>query len=224
VAGALIALGVAGLSGPLLMFGGDMLLYYRDVSSEYFAQHIAEIMGEHDFMRMTLGGLAGPVGAVLYMAAFLLAVLLIKPNHPVSRVGIFVLFALMMTIGGAYHSHFPLMGFHAEAVLNGALPQSDAIPGVGREPADYLFVFLYSYLGLGLLAWIWFGFLVVTGQTYLPRWAIVLTPFILFWVSDFMTALPQPWNVVIAGGWYNISYLPMFSLLLLTAARAPTNR
>ena len=201
------------------MFGGDMLLYYRDVSSEYFSQHIAEIMGEHDFVRLTLGGLAGPVGAVLYMAAFLLAVLLIKPPRKFSKVGILVLFALMMAIGGAYHSHFPLMGFHAEAVLNGALPQSNLIPGVGETPAAYLSVFLYCYLGLGLLAWLWFGFLVVTGQTLLPRWAIVVTPFILFWVSDFMAALPQPLNIIVAGGWYNISYLPMLTLLLLTAAR-----
>lgn len=215
----LVTLGIAGVCGPLIMFAGDMLLYYRDVSSEYFTAHIAEIMSENPFLRLTLGGLAGPVGAVFYACGFALAALLIDPRHSFSRIGIFALFAFLIVIGGAYHAQFPQMAFHADAVLSGALPPSPIFHGVAEAPASYLVVFLYSYLGLGLIAWLWLGVLILLGRTALPRWSVILTPYIWFWFSDFMGALPQPFNIIVAGGWYNICYLPFLTFITLVAAR-----
>ncbi|MEL7060664.1 MAG: DUF6796 family protein [Acidobacteriota bacterium] len=216
---ALVALGWVGLSGPLLMFAGDLLLYFQATSSEEFGQRIFEIIRDHDFSRVALGGILGPVAAVLYMAAFLLAVLLIDGRHPRSRIGIFSLFAFMMAIGGAYHAQFPLLGFHVDAVQAGILPPSETFPGVAEQPAQYALLLLFSYLGLGALAWGWFGILVAAGRTALPRWSVLLTPFLFFWFSDLGALLPQPLNVIVIGGWFNLCYLPLFSMLIWVARR-----
>lgn len=217
--GALVALGIAGVMGPLIMFAGDMLLYYCDVSTEYFTANLGLIMSENSWLRLTLGGLAGPVGAVFYACGFALAALLIDARHSFSRIAIFALFAFLIVIGGAYHAQFPQMAFHVDAVLSGALPASPIFPGAAEAPANYLIVFLYAYLGLGLIAWLWLGALILLGRTALPRWSVVLIPYIWFWFSDVMGALPQPFNVIVAGGWYNICYLPFFAFITLVAAR-----
>lgn len=208
-------LGSLGLLGPLMMFAGDMLLYYRNVDMEYFGRHFAEIMRDHGSARLAVGGLLGPIAAVFYMASFLLAVLLIDRRHRRSRIGIFVVFALMMSIGGAYHAQFPMIAFQADAVLAGVLEAGDA--GFAKVAEGYLALYLYLYLGLGAIAWLWYGVLVGAGRTRLPRWAVLLTPWVWFWLSGLVAELPQPLNIIVAGGWYNLSYLPLFSLLLIVA-------
>lgn len=213
----LVILAYVGLSGPLAMFAGDMLLYYQNVSSDYFAAHIAEIMRDMDFVRLALGGLLGPVAAVLYMASFLVIVLLIDPHHHRSRVGILVLFACMMAVGGAYHAQFPLLAFHADAVLAGALQQGETIPAVGKLPSSYLTVLTSAYIGFGAPAWIWLAVLILLRRTLLPRWSLLLIPVLWFPLGDLFYRLPQPLNIILAGGWFNLSYLPMFFLLLKVA-------
>ncbi|MEM7218550.1 MAG: DUF6796 family protein [Pseudomonadota bacterium] len=213
----LVTLACVGLLGPLTMFAGDMLLYYTSVSSEYFDSHIAEIMSDMPFARLALGGLFGPIAAVLYMASFLVIVLFIDPDCRRSRIGIFVLFACMMTVGGAYHALFPLFAFHADAVLAGALPEAEHFPAVGALSAAYLNTLSAAYIGCGCAAWIWLAVLVFRGRTLLPRWSLLLTPVLWIPLGELFLALPQPLNVIFAGGWFNLAYLPMFALLVKVA-------
>lgn len=82
----LLCTAAVGLVGALLMFAGDMLLYYtpedfsynKNCSSAEKIQAIIDVMKNISPMRLMVGGMIGPVSAFLYCVGFYLLFLL-KP-------------------------------------------------------------------------------------------------------------------------------------------------
>ena len=99
--------GYIGIVASLLMFTGDMLLYF---TTENFANRHDELllsMGSVSFGRLVAGGLLGPLPALLYIVGtYHLYLRTQKPYRRSARV-MFAIFAAGWMVDGAYHGFFP---------------------------------------------------------------------------------------------------------------------
>ncbi|MDO4789678.1 MAG: hypothetical protein Q3998_01800 [Porphyromonas sp.] len=197
--------GYIGLLGSLIMFTGDMLLYFttepfNDISKEFLPS-----MGSVPPARMYAGGLVGPLAAFCLMIGFYHLYLSVKvPRKTVAKL-MLLLLSVAIVMGGAYHALFPTFGV------------------VARQGHPELVPLLFEYakcLGLGLaisigLGWLIFCYLVLRKQTIYPRWIIVATPLISLWFGILWEHLPQPFLIVIAGGWNSLVLTIFFAVSLI---------
>lgn len=73
--------GYAGLVGSLLMYAGDMLLYFTTQPLPDLEKDLLPSMGAVPLERLVAGGLAGPLAAVLYIIGFYHLFLRIKETR-----------------------------------------------------------------------------------------------------------------------------------------------
>ena len=167
-----------GLAGALLMFAGDMLLYYtpKDFSygpkssTEEKLNSIIDVMKNLPSKRVMAGGMIGPVAAFLYCVGFYHIVLMTNEQSHALAMAAFLLSCFGIIAGGAYHSHCAYPG------LLGDDRNRDALNTVMKY-FQKLPLILYAGEGIGFLLLI---ILIATGKTVLPRWMFLLSPGILF--------------------------------------------
>ena len=88
----IIITGIIGIIAALLMFAGDMFLYFTTETISNFEEGIIiKTLGEVSNARLTIGGLIGPFAAFLYIIGFYQIYLAIKPSHKKTAKGIFAL-------------------------------------------------------------------------------------------------------------------------------------
>lgn len=182
-----------GLMGALLMFTGDMTLYYSkngfDMSRGFHG--LAEVMQQENRRRLYTGGLIGPVAAWLYCIGYYHLVLMMQPGWELF--GWILLFtnSLAIIYGGAYHSHFAYYG----------LLRDEASLGEAHRFVNVQKGILYTLMGTGFL-----GMAVCIGEgwTVLPRWMALLSPGILFLLVPLLRKLPPRVMVIALGGWTNL--------------------
>jgi hypothetical protein len=202
-----------GLAGALLMFAGDMLLYY---TPEDFAcgpkssageriNAIIDVMKELPAGRVMAGGMIGPIAAFLYCVGFYHIVLMTNEQTYTLAMAAFLLSCFGIIIGGAYHSHCAYLGLLGDDggrnALNAAMKYFQKMP-----------LILYAGEGIGFLLLI---FLIVTGKTVLPRWIFLLSPGMLFLLKPAVSRLPKGARVIISGGWMNLISVIYYSAVLI---------
>ena len=202
-----------GLAGALLMFAGDMLLYY---TPEDFAcgpkssageriNAIIDVMKELPAGRVMAGGMIGPIAAFLYCIGFYHIVLITNEQTYTLAMAAFLLSCFGIIIGGAYHSHCAYLGLLGDDggrnALNAAMKYFQKMP-----------LILYAGEGIGFLLLI---FLIVTGKTVLPRWIFLLSPGMLFLLKPAVSRLPKGARVIISGGWMNLISVIYYSAVLI---------
>ncbi|MBQ1368817.1 MAG: hypothetical protein IIY45_12145 [Firmicutes bacterium] len=202
-----------GLAGALLMFAGDMLLYY---TPEDFAcgpkssageriNAIIDVMKELPAGRVMAGGMIGPIAAFLYCIGFYHIVLMTNEQTYTLAMAAFLLSCFGIIIGGAYHSHCAYLGLLGDDggrnALNAAMKYFQKMP-----------LILYAGEGIGFLLLI---FLIVTGKTVLPRWIFLLSPGMLFLLKPAVSRLPKGARVIISGGWMNLISVIYYSAVLI---------
>lgn len=198
---------VIGLLGALLMFCGDMTLYFdkNDYEQNGTLQPIIDIMKKLPKKRVMIGGWIGPVAAFLYCIGFYHIVLIAEESsHPLAFAA-FLLACLGIFAGGAYHSHCAYLG------LLGQDEQKEDLKIV-MNYFQKLPIILYGGEGLGLLILL---FLVVTGKTILPAWMAILTPGILFLLKPLARKLPKGLHMVICGGFSNLIFVVYYLVMLV---------
>ena len=101
-----------GLLGAILMFCGDMTLYYdkNDFEQNESLQPIIDIMKKLPKTRVMIGGWIGPVAAFLYCIGFYHIVLIAEEASRTPAFAAFLLACLGIIAGGAYHSHCAYLG------------------------------------------------------------------------------------------------------------------
>ena len=188
---------VIGLLGALLMFCGDMTLYFdkNDYEQNGTLQPIIDIMKKLPKIRVMIGGWIGPIAAFLYCIGF---------YHIVAFIA-FLLACLGIIAGGAYHSHCAYLG------LLGQDEQKEDLKIV-MSYFQKLPIILYGGEGLGLLILL---FLVVTGKTILPAWMTVLTPGVLFLLKPLARKLPKGLHMFICGGFSNLIFVVYYLVMLV---------
>ena len=191
-----------GLAGALLMFAGDMLLYYtpKDFgygpksSAEEKINAIIDVMKRLPAKRVMTGGMIGPVAAFLYCIGFYHIVLMTNDQAYTLAVVSFLLSCFGIITGGAYHSHCAYLGLLGDDKNRGAL-------NTVMKYFQKLPLILYTGEGIGFLVMI---FLIVTGKTVLPRWMFLLSPGVLFLLKPVIARLPKGVRIIISGGWTNL--------------------
>lgn len=203
----LVIILVVGLIAGILMFCGDMLLYYdkKDYISDGTFNSVIEIMKNVSDKRLYAGGLIGPIAAFLYCVGYYHIILILKEGLSVLAMVCFLLLCMGIMIGGAYHSHCTYLG------LLGKLDDEKAMNVVIRY---FSFInkvsFLFQVIGL-LLLFLCF----VVGWTDLPRFFAFLTPGILYLLLPFMKKLPKGIHIIVCGGWNNLIFVIYYSALLI---------
>ena len=202
-----------GLAGALLMFAGDMLLYYTPEdfacgpksSAEERINAIIDVMKELPAGRVMAGGMIGPIAAFLYCIGFYHIVLMTNEQTYTLAMAAFLLSCFGIIIGGAYHSHCAYLGLLGDDggrnALNAAMKYFKKMP-----------LILYAGEGIGFLLLI---FLIVTGKTVLPRWIFLLSPGMLFLLKPAVSRLPKGARVIISGGWMNLISVIYYSAVLI---------
>ena len=202
-----------GLAGALLMFAGDMLLYYTPEdfacgpksSAEERINAIIDVMKELPAGRVMAGGMIGPIAAFLYCIGFYHIVLMTNEQTYTLAMAAFLLSCFGIIIGGTYHSHCAYLGLLGDDggrnALNAAMKYFQKMP-----------LILYAGEGIGFLLLI---FLIVTGKTVLPRWIFLLSPGMLFLLKPAVSRLPKGARVIISGGWMNLISVIYYAAVLI---------
>ena len=202
-----------GLFGALLMFAGDMLLYYtpKDFSygpkssTEEKINAIIDVMKGLPAGRVMAGGMIGPVAAFLYCVGFYHIVLMTDEQGRTLAMAAFLLSCFGIITGGAYHSHCAYLG------LLGDDKNRDALHTVTKY-FQKLPLILYTGEGTGFLLLV---ILIVTGKTVLPRWMFLLSPGVLFLLKPVVGRLPKGVRIIVSGGWTNLISVIYYAAALI---------
>ena len=198
---------VIGLVGALLMFCGDMILYYdkNDFVHDGTITPIINIMKELPAKRIMIGGWIGPVAAFLYCLGFYHIVLVTDETLYKWAFAAFLFNCLGIIAGGAYHSHCVYLG------LLGAEEQRDDL-NIVMKYFQKLPLILYIGEGLGLLVYL---VLMVSGKTLFPRWMAVLSPGVLFLLKPLSRKLPRGLHMILCGGFSNIIFVVYYIISII---------
>ena len=103
---------LVGLLGSLLMFGGDMLLYFTmgDYKTDGTFKPVINIMRKLPDWRLKLGGILGPIAAFFYCIGFFHIVMITDKEYFKIAIITFLIYCLGIIIGGAYHSQCSYLG------------------------------------------------------------------------------------------------------------------
>ena len=205
-----------GLAGALLMFAGDMLLYYTPEDFSYSPKSSAEekinaiidVMKRLPAKRVMAGGMIGPVAAFLYCVGFYHIVLMTNDQAHTLVMAAFLLSCFGIIAGGAYHSHCAYLG------LLGDDRNRDALNTVMKY-FQKLPLILYAGEGIGLLLLI---ILIAAGKTVLPRWMFLLSPGILFLLKPIVGRLPKGIRIIVSGGWTNLISVIYYAAVLIAVS------
>jgi hypothetical protein len=207
---------IVGFAGALLMFAGDMLLYYTPEDFAYDSksssaekiQAIVDVMKKLPAKRVMAGGMIGPVSAFLQCVGFYHIVLITDDSMKTLAMVAFLFSCFGIITGGAYHSHCAYLGLLGEDRFRDALE-------VVEKYFQKLPLIFYAGNGIGFLLLV---ILIVSGHTLLPRWMFLLSPGILFLLRPVVARLPKGIRIIVSGGWTNwisiIYYLAVLFAIL----------
>ncbi len=185
-----------GLFGAVLLFCGDMLLYYSkdDYKSDGTLKPIIDIMKKASRARLYSGGIIGPVAAFLYCIGFYHLVLLVDQRHLLFGWICFFINCLAIILGGSYHNYFANLGL------------------IGRHDDELALTETLKFLefqkklafGLQAIGFFAMALLIAFGWTTLPRWMVMFTPLTLVLLTPIVEKLPKRFHMIICGGWTNL--------------------
>ena len=180
-----------GLVGSLVMFAGDMLLYFTPgvYDMDGTLRPYARIMCDLPEGRVRAGGVLGPVAAFLYVVGFAGLPLLAEGD---------LAWLAWLTAG----------------LLSFARTEDDSL--VEQVAGNIMALQRLATVPM-YAAFVLFGIAVVAGQTALPPWAVVLTPLATSFLGFLWLRVPQPARCVLFGGWSNLVFTIMFAMMLAFA-------
>lgn len=197
--------GYIGLIASLLMYAGDMLLYFTAEPFQDYKQELLPSMGNVPFDRLAAGGIIGPLSACLYAIGFYHIYLAVRKAYKKTARVMLVAFCASLMFGGAFHAFFPAFGIVSAA----------GHPELIEPLHTYADRLGSCTMGLMLAAWILFLGLVLGKRTHYPRWIILATPWVSMWLMYLWVELPQPFQILIAGGWSNLMSTIFFAFSLI---------
>lgn len=196
-----------GALGSLLMFTGDMLLYYdkKDYDSKDTINSVIEIMKNVKTNRLYFGGLLGPICSFIYIIGLYHIVLISQENY--LRFGRLVFFVnvIGLILGGSYHIQCAYLGL---------LSRHDK----GDSFKEFLkFLKFQAKISFGIMALGNLGLtlMILSEYTILPRWQVFFTPLVLIILTPIVDKLPKGLHIIIRGGWLNLIYFIYYMSLMV---------
>lgn len=201
----IIATGLLGLLASLIMFAGDMFLYFTPQPIHNFEQELMGVLGSISSNRLMVGGLLGPLAAFLYCLGFYQIYLATKPAYKTIAGIIWGLLSFGIVYGGAFHAHFAHLGFVSAFGDKALIDLAET----------YTIWHFYIMFFPSLVAYLMLAYLIISQKTNYPRWFVLFSPIVLFWLAEPVRSLPQPFMIVVAGGWSNLIFVLFFSISTL---------
>ena len=135
-----------GLIGAIMMYAGDMVLYFnRDIGvSPSTAKDIIDIMKKESRKRLYTGGIIGPIASFLYCIGYYDLVLIMNDQYQVLGWICFLVNCLGIICGGAYHSHCAYYGL------------------IGRQEHEESMNEIVKYLGVQKYSIIYYALALIT--------------------------------------------------------------
>lgn len=196
-----------GFVASLLMFTGDMLLYFTcgAYDMDGTLAPYARIMRDLPRRRVMAGALLGPIAAALYLVGFAAIALTARGDLAWMVQLAAGLLAFALICGGSYHAQYAYLQIAAQEGDDRLIDRvTDTI-----QPFMQLAV-LPMYAGFILLA---VG--IVAGQTSYPVWFVFFTPVVTSFLGFVWLRIPQPVRCVLFGGWNNLVFAIMFAAMLV---------
>lgn len=198
-----------GCLGAVILFAGDMLFYgawgsARSLTLDYWFSRMANVA----LWRLHLGSITGPVGNGLCALGMLGLWFCCRRAAP--RLAA-VMLAFMYTraiFGVLQHGIFGPWGF----AIRYCGRNSDAVTQMGKLNGILGNLMIASFI-IGSLIWI---FLVLRKKAGVPRWTVLLWPFLTDWLDRVVVYVPAPIGYPLIGGWSNITMATWFAILALT--------
>lgn len=187
---------IVGLVGAILMFAGDMVLYYNkeDYMGATTLEPIVAIMKKESRRRLYIGGLLGPIAAFFYCVGYYHLVLMVKEEFQILGWICFFINCFAIICGGAYHSHFAYLG------LIGRYDSKEAL----EEVCKFMNVQKTVAFGTQAIGFLMMAIFILLKWTVFPRWMFLITPGILFLLVPVTRKLPKGFHMIISGGWTNL--------------------
>ncbi len=199
---------LTGFLGAVLLFVGDMILYYDKqdfISDGTFNSHI-NIMKQSSKIRLYVGGLIGPVAAFLYCIGFYHLVIIGRQTYSLFGWACFLINCLAIVLGGTYHNYFANLGLIGRHNHRATLDEVLAFLAIQKHIA----------FGLQAIGFLMMSAMIALGWTTLPRWLVIMTPLALLLLTPLVNRLPKGLHMVICGGWTNlISFIYYIALLVV---------
>lgn len=195
-----------GLLGGILMFCGDMLLFFttEDLDFNDHKKAIA-IIKKIPQWRFRLGGLLGPVSAFFICIGFFNNWFGAIDGYKTFGFAISLISCLATILGGAWHSHSTYLG------LVGKIENEEAIDQLIKEIKFWskisVSVMIVSVLSIAAM--------IVLGKTVYPRWFILFTPLVTQLSYFLFNKLPKPFKVIFTVGLGNLMLIVYFGVALL---------
>jgi hypothetical protein len=187
------------------MFSGDMFLYFTKKDFKNHNSIRTEVMRDIPAWRLKLGGYIGPFAAFFYAIGFLQMSLVVQEQYKILGFIISCLFILGIIIGGAYHSHYTYVG------LLGKTDDKSIFDSVVKN-TRFLGILYMIPVSIGSA---FLSILIVLEKTIFPAWFVFFTPTITIFFTILWRHLPQPFRVVLYGGWSNLLCLIYFSMSII---------
>ena len=204
-------LSLSGIFGSLLMFTGDMLLYYEPVSGlEYDS---VAVMSTMPIKRLIAGGLIGPIAAVFSIIGGYLFYIVFRSANTILAKILFACFAIMFVVAGTYHAMYPNFGFI------GRLPES-----LQAEQLLFIRAYLKSIntvaYACGTLFTLLLFYLVIFKKSIYQVWMLLFTPTLLILLAKTIkNYVPYPLGAVVYGGWINLCFMLFFIVCFIHFSR-----
>ncbi len=200
----ILAYGLAGVAGALVLFAGDMLFYYQPGSDDFLANMAAAAPG-----RVVASGLCALLAAWLYALGSGQVYLALAPAAAWLRALVFGSFAAVMIAYGVIHGAYVAIvvaarnaaaaGQNPAAAVELAWRANEAMRDVTMIPFAVFTVF--------------FTWAVLTGRSLYPRWVLVFSPVVLYLLKGpLVSRLSGGWLVVLGGGYLNLLLLVFFAV------------
>ena len=204
-------LSLFGILGSLLMFTGDMLLYYEPVSGlEY--DSVAR-MATMPINRLIAGGMAGPVASIFSLVSTYMFYLVFRRINKILAIILFASLAIEFIVSGTYHAMFSNFGFV------GRLPES-----MQAQQVLFIRTYLKSFYNIificGTIWTLLLFYLVIFKKSLFPVWILLFTPTLLILLGGTIkNYIPYPYGGIIYGGWINLCFVLFFTVCFLHFSR-----
>ena len=202
---------LSGILGSLLMFSGDMILYYEPVSGAEY--NSVAVMSAMPIERLIAGGLIGPFASIFSIIGGYIFYIVFRSVNKVLAKILFASFAVLFIVAGTYHAVFANYG------IIGRIPKS-----LQSEQLLLFMTYMESiYTVIFICATIWtllLFYLVIFKKSLYPIWMLLFTPSLLILLGKSLKDyIPYPLGAIIYGGWINLCFMLLFIVCLIHFSR-----
>ncbi|GAA0725762.1 hypothetical protein GCM10009430_31920 [Aquimarina litoralis] len=188
--------GVFGIIGGLILFAGDMLLYYDSISMS-----LKRNMGNASDLRIIASGVCALFATWFYMIGLAQVYVAFKPTKPIYKTGVLIFFGCILIAFGIVHGAFLTIATTSKLAIEHHLDLKQAAL-LSERINEIMRLIVYPFVAV--LSFL-FIYPVWKRRTLYPRGILFFFPLIPFLVEDLVTKyLPNHIWIIVKGGYLNI--------------------